>query len=243
MLRSRGNVRRLHDAARPAPLDRAAITTLRCRRTTIRADATGRPPTITAPTPAGSGSNRHTPRQRRRRSVTNAKPLSDRWNDPATCPEAYCCGSTRLPWDHRMASGRTLWDELVRHLRVGRRRRPLDGSGMAGARRTGGRRAPPAVAREAPAPDGGRRGVARPDSSGTSASFSGKVRRRARRGLPGRERRRDACATGKGGAGVSPALLATRRRLMGRLHAEAARPGEVRLRDGRHRHGTSSSSR
>jgi alpha-glucuronidase len=47
------------------------------------------------------------------------QPLSDRWNDPATCPEDYLLWFHRLPWDHRMASGRTLWDELVRHYGAG----------------------------------------------------------------------------------------------------------------------------
>ncbi len=47
------------------------------------------------------------------------KPLSDRWNDLATCPEAYLLWFHHLPWDYRMASGRTLWDELVRHYAAG----------------------------------------------------------------------------------------------------------------------------
>jgi alpha-glucuronidase len=42
-------------------------------------------------------------------------PLNDRWNDPATCPDQLLLWFHRLPWDHRLASGRTLWDELVRH--------------------------------------------------------------------------------------------------------------------------------
>jgi alpha-glucuronidase len=39
-------------------------------------------------------------------------PLNDRFNDPATCPEKYLLWFHHLPWDHRMASGRTLWQEL-----------------------------------------------------------------------------------------------------------------------------------
>lgn len=39
-------------------------------------------------------------------------PLSERWNDPATCPEEYLLWFHHVPWDFRMKSGRTLWDEL-----------------------------------------------------------------------------------------------------------------------------------
>ena len=46
-------------------------------------------------------------------------PLNDRFNDLKTCPEAYLLWFHRLPWDYRMASGRTLWDELVRHYAAG----------------------------------------------------------------------------------------------------------------------------
>ncbi|MEG3146676.1 alpha-glucuronidase family glycosyl hydrolase [Sphingomonas sp. RT2P30] len=35
--------------------------------------------------------------------------------DPATTPERELLWFHHLPWDHRMASGRTLWDELVAH--------------------------------------------------------------------------------------------------------------------------------
>jgi alpha-glucuronidase len=40
-------------------------------------------------------------------------PLNDRWNEISTCPETLLLWFHRLPWDHRMSSGRTLWDELV----------------------------------------------------------------------------------------------------------------------------------
>ena len=46
-------------------------------------------------------------------------PLRERWNDPATCPENLLLWFHRLPWDHRLASGGTLWDGLVRHYRRG----------------------------------------------------------------------------------------------------------------------------
>jgi alpha-glucuronidase len=46
-------------------------------------------------------------------------PLRERWNDPATCPENLLLWFHRLPWGHRLRSGGTLWDGLVRHYRRG----------------------------------------------------------------------------------------------------------------------------
>ena len=46
-------------------------------------------------------------------------PLGDRFNDPATCPEKFLLWFHRLPWDYRMSSGRTLWEEIVRHYHAG----------------------------------------------------------------------------------------------------------------------------
>lgn len=40
-------------------------------------------------------------------------PLRDRWNDPATTPDELLLWFHRLPWDYRMKSGRTLWEDLV----------------------------------------------------------------------------------------------------------------------------------
>jgi alpha-glucuronidase len=40
-------------------------------------------------------------------------PLRDWWNDPATTPDELLLWFHRLPWDYRMKSGGTLWDELV----------------------------------------------------------------------------------------------------------------------------------
>ncbi|MBI4625095.1 MAG: alpha-glucuronidase, partial [Verrucomicrobia bacterium] len=41
-----------------------------------------------------------------------------RWADPATCPEEYLLWFHHVPWDRRLRSGRTLWDELcVRYQR------------------------------------------------------------------------------------------------------------------------------
>lgn len=40
-------------------------------------------------------------------------PLRDWWNDPATTPDELLLWFHRLPWDYRMKSGRTLWQDLV----------------------------------------------------------------------------------------------------------------------------------
>ena len=42
-------------------------------------------------------------------------PVCDRFNSLRTCPESYLLWFHRLPWDYRLASGKTLWDELVSH--------------------------------------------------------------------------------------------------------------------------------
>lgn len=42
-------------------------------------------------------------------------PLGDRFDNLQTCPEQYLLWFHRLPWTYRLASGRTLWDELVSH--------------------------------------------------------------------------------------------------------------------------------
>jgi len=46
-------------------------------------------------------------------------PLREQWADPATTPDALLLWFHRLPWDYRMKSGRTLWDELVLSYRRG----------------------------------------------------------------------------------------------------------------------------
>ena len=46
-------------------------------------------------------------------------PLREQFNDPATCPEQFLLWFHRLPWDFRLASGRTLWEELVRRYQTG----------------------------------------------------------------------------------------------------------------------------
>ncbi|MCD0258213.1 alpha-glucuronidase [Xanthomonas melonis] len=44
-----------------------------------------------------------------------AAPLARVFGDARRVPEQYLLWFHHLPWDHRMASGRTLWDELVWH--------------------------------------------------------------------------------------------------------------------------------
>ena len=39
-------------------------------------------------------------------------PLRDKFDDVKTCPENLLLWFHRVPWDHKMSSGRTLWDEL-----------------------------------------------------------------------------------------------------------------------------------
>ncbi len=51
-------------------------------------------------------------------------PLREQFNDPATCPEKFLLWFHRLPWDYRLASGRTLWEELVRRYQRWRRLAP-----------------------------------------------------------------------------------------------------------------------
>ncbi len=47
------------------------------------------------------------------------QPLSDRFNSPDECPEEYLLWFHHLPWDYRMASGRSLWEELQLHYNKG----------------------------------------------------------------------------------------------------------------------------
>jgi alpha-glucuronidase len=43
------------------------------------------------------------------------KPLADEWGDPVRVPEKLLLWFHRLPWEHTLKSGRTLWEELVAH--------------------------------------------------------------------------------------------------------------------------------
>jgi len=48
-----------------------------------------------------------------------APPVAARFADLATCPENLLLWFHHVPWDHRMKSGRTLWDELCLHYQHG----------------------------------------------------------------------------------------------------------------------------
>lgn len=48
-----------------------------------------------------------------------APELQARWGNLATCPEELLLWFHHLPWDHRMKSGRSLWDELARRYQQG----------------------------------------------------------------------------------------------------------------------------
>ena len=39
-------------------------------------------------------------------------PVRDLFDNPATCPEIFLLWFHRLPWDYKMKSGKTLWEEL-----------------------------------------------------------------------------------------------------------------------------------
>ena len=46
-------------------------------------------------------------------------PLRDRWNDPKTTPDTLLLWFHHLPWDYRLGSGRTVWEEIVRLYNLG----------------------------------------------------------------------------------------------------------------------------
>jgi alpha-glucuronidase len=46
-------------------------------------------------------------------------PVRDRFADLATCPEEFLLWFHHVPWDRRMRSGRTLWEELALHYQRG----------------------------------------------------------------------------------------------------------------------------
>jgi len=48
-----------------------------------------------------------------------APPVAQRFADPATCPENLLLWFHHVPWDQRLKSGRTLWDELCLHYQHG----------------------------------------------------------------------------------------------------------------------------
>ena len=45
--------------------------------------------------------------------------LREEWGDPRTCPDKFLLWFHRLPWDYKMRSRRTLWDELGVRYRAG----------------------------------------------------------------------------------------------------------------------------
>jgi alpha-glucuronidase len=57
--------------------------------------------------------------ERTRRGSNNValyhSPLLEQFDDIRTCPEKYLLWFHHVPWDYRMASGRTLWEELQHH--------------------------------------------------------------------------------------------------------------------------------
>ena len=46
-------------------------------------------------------------------------PVRDAFNDPQRCPERLLLWFHRLPWDHKLRSGRTLWEQLCEHYHRG----------------------------------------------------------------------------------------------------------------------------
>ena len=47
------------------------------------------------------------------------QPVNDRFASLKTCPEEFLLWFHHVPWDYRMRSGRTLWDELALHYQRG----------------------------------------------------------------------------------------------------------------------------
>jgi alpha-glucuronidase len=48
-----------------------------------------------------------------------SKPVADEFDSLADTPERYLLWFHHLPWDHRLSSGNTLWDEIVMHYSQG----------------------------------------------------------------------------------------------------------------------------
>lgn len=46
-------------------------------------------------------------------------PLRERFANPATCPEKLLLWFHRVPWDYKMRSGKTLWEEMALHYQRG----------------------------------------------------------------------------------------------------------------------------
>ena len=69
-----------------------------------------RRPTTTAPTPTASASTARRPAATP--SPSTARRSATRFAEPRRLPDEYLLWFHHVPWDHRDASGRTLWDEL-----------------------------------------------------------------------------------------------------------------------------------
>ena len=47
------------------------------------------------------------------------EPVASKFNDLETCPEEYLLWFHHLPWDYKLSSGKTLWDEICLHYDAG----------------------------------------------------------------------------------------------------------------------------
>ena len=78
---------------------------------TRQAARTGRRCTTTAPTTRGLGFDRTTTGSN---AIAQYAPeLQKLWGSADTCPENLLLWFHHVPWDRKMTSGRTLWDELA----------------------------------------------------------------------------------------------------------------------------------
>ena len=111
-------------------------------------------------------------------------PLRELWSDPATTPDELLLWFHRLPWDYRMKSGRTLWDELVRSYGRGAEEAQGTRDALDDAARQSRRGAVPGRARQAPAAVGRCRRVARQVRSLLPERPNGSARLPARPALP-----------------------------------------------------------
>ena len=73
--------------------------------------------TSTAPTATASASIAPPPAATRRPNTRS--PWRPAFNDVKQTPERYLLWFHHLSWDYRLASGRTLWEELARHYTAG----------------------------------------------------------------------------------------------------------------------------
>ena len=89
----------------------------------------------------GIGFDRTRDRQQRRRPVLRRRCAAHFGQPRHACPSDYLLWFHHVPWDHRMASGRTLWDELIVRYQPRRRRRARDAGDVGRARRARRRRA------------------------------------------------------------------------------------------------------